>query len=90
MSTNSIEKIKQLPIWKDKINVKTLGGGLTNQNFLVEDKSQKLVVRLGKDILEHQVLRSNELIATKAAYESGLGPKIIYNSISQYLLSLHF
>tara|TARA_B100000029_G_scaffold201432_1_gene199659 strand:- start:141 stop:1013 length:873 start_codon:yes stop_codon:yes gene_type:complete len=80
MSTNSIEKIKQLPIWKDKINVKTLGGGLTNQNFLVEDKSQKLVVRLGKDILEHQVLRSNELIATKAAYESGLGPKIIYNS----------
>ena len=80
MSINSIEKIKQLPIWKDKIHIKNLDGGLTNQNFLVKDSNQEVVVRMGQDILEHQVLRSNELISTKAAYDSGLGPKIIYNS----------
>ena len=79
MTKNYIKKINELPIWRGKINIKSLDGGLTNENFLVTDNSQKLVVRLGEDILEHHVLRSNELIATKAAFEAGIGPEVIYN-----------
>ena len=45
------------------IEIKTIDGGLTNQNFLVQENSNKFVVRLGDDIPEHLVSRSNELIA---------------------------
>ena len=79
MTKNYIKKINELPVWKGKINIKSLDGGITNENFLVTDDSQKLVVRLGEDILEHHILRSNELIATKAAFDAGIGPEVIYN-----------
>ncbi len=79
MTKNYIKKINELPVWRGKINIKSLDGGITNENFLVTDDSQKLVVRLGEDILEHHVLRSNELISTKAAFEAGIGPEVIYN-----------
>tara|TARA_Y100001960_G_C14610027_1_gene795236 strand:+ start:245 stop:1111 length:867 start_codon:yes stop_codon:yes gene_type:complete len=77
---NSAEIIKKLPIWKGNVIIKNLEGGITNQNFLVQDSSQKVVVRLGKDIVEHHILRSNEIISTQAACETGIGPKIVYKS----------
>ena len=80
MKKNHIKTIEKLPIWNGNIEIKNLKGGLTNSNFLVTDKLQKLVVRIGEDILEHHVLRSNELISTKAAFDAGIGPEIIYNS----------
>ena len=80
MSKKNIELIEQLPIWTGQIDIINLKGGLTNNNYLVTDNSHKFVVRLGEDILEHHILRSNELISTKAAYEAGIGPKVIYNS----------
>ena len=36
-------------------------------------------MRLGDDIPEHLVSRSNELIASKAASEANIGPKVIYS-----------
>ncbi len=81
MSKKNIELIEQLPIWTGQIDIINLKGGLTNNNYLVTDNSHKFVVRLGADILEHHILRSNELISTKAAYEAGIGPKVIYNSL---------
>ena len=81
MSKKNIELIEQLPIWTGQIDIINLKGGLTNNNYLVTDNSHKFVVRLGEDILEHHILRSNELISTKAAYEAGIGPKVIYNSL---------
>ena len=72
---NNIEiSIRSLPIWKNKIDIKTIEGGITNQNFLVQDKSKKFFVRLGNDIPEHNVSRSNELMANKAAFEAGVSP----------------
>ena len=80
MTNKNIEKIKSLPIWKKEITIKKLDGGLTNHNFLVIDSSDKFVVRIGEDIIEHHVLRSNELISTKAAYDAGIGPKVSYSA----------
>ena len=71
--------IQSIPIWKDKIEIKTIDGGLTNQNYLIQENSKKFVVRLGDDIPEHLVSRSNEPIASKAASEANIGPKMIYN-----------
>ena len=72
-------KIKSLPIWKNLENIEPLEGGITNLNFLVSDSGSKSVVRLGSDIPEHLVYRSNEIIVSEAAYQIGVSPKLIYN-----------
>ena len=72
-------KIKSLPIWKNLENIEPLEGGITNLNFLVSDSGSKSVVRLGSDITEHLVYRSNEIIVSEAAYQIGVSPKLIYN-----------
>ena len=73
------DKIKSLPIWKNLENIEPLEGGITNLNFLVSDSGSKSVVRLGSDIPEHLVYRSNEIIVSEAAYQIGVSPKLIYN-----------
>ncbi len=80
MNKNIKDKIQSIPIWNDDILIKNLDGGMTNQNFLVEENNFKYVVRLGDDIPEHLVSRSNELIVSKAAAKTGIGPKVIYQS----------
>ena len=80
MDTNTKVKIQSIPIWNNDISIKALDGGITNENFLVKDNNNKYVVRLGNDIPEHLVSRSNELIASKAASNAGISPKVIYHS----------
>lgn len=76
----SFEKIiNSLPIWKKPPHITPLEGGITNLNFIAEEKNKKFVVRLGNDIPEHLVYRSNELLISKAAYEVGVSPKVIYS-----------
>ena len=72
--------IRSLPFWKNEIKIKAIKGGLTNQNFLVQENSKKFFVRLGDDIPEHNISRSKELIASNAAAEIGLSPAVIYNT----------
>jgi thiamine kinase-like enzyme len=74
-----IERVRALPIWQGAALVAPLGGGLTNQNFLVEDGARKCVVRIGDDIPVHQILRSNELAASRAAHAAGVSPEVIYH-----------
>ena len=80
MNKNIKDKIQAIPIWNDDISIKNLDGGMTNQNFLIQENNFKFVVRLGDDIPEHLVSRSNELIVSKAAAKTGIGPKVIYQS----------
>ena len=73
------DKIKSLPIWKGTLEIKPLEGGITNFNYLVKDSGKELVVRMGSDIPEHLVYRSNEILLSKAAFEIGVSPELIYN-----------
>jgi thiamine kinase-like enzyme len=73
------EKIRNLPIWTKEISIKPLEGGITNLNFLVNHGPDKLVVRLGNDIPEHLVFRSNEINISKAAHEIGVSPRLVYS-----------
>lgn len=72
------DKIKSLPIWKGTLEIKPLEGGITNFNYLVNDSGKELVVRMGSDIPEHLVYRSNEILVSKAAFEIGVSPELIY------------
>ena len=72
------EKVLALSCWKGKIDPQPLSGGITNVNFVVEDAGEKYVVRVGGDIPLHQVMRFNELAASRAAHEAGVSPEVLY------------
>lgn len=74
----TLRRIRTLPLWRGEIAVKPLGGGLTNLNYLVTDDDRRFVVRLGDDIPTHQLLRFNELAASRAAHAAGLSPAVVY------------
>ena len=76
---NNIDKIKSLPIWSGPIEISPLEGGITNFNYLVKDSGKDSVVMMGSDIPEHLVYRSNEILVSKAAFEIGVSPELIYN-----------
>ena len=73
-------QIRTLPIWQGEITVKELAGGITNVNYLVEDAAGKYVVRVGRDIPLHHVMRFNELAAARAAHAAGLSPAVVHAS----------
>src|SRR5450755_3713680 len=73
------DAIAALPCWSGAIEINALAGGLTNRNFRVSDRSRQLfVVRIGRDLPEHGVMRSSELAAARAAYAVGIAPQVIY------------
>jgi len=78
MDKKILNKINKLPIWQNKIIIEELKGGITNQNFLIIDGIKKYVARLGNDIPEHLISRSNELIASSAAAKCKISPNVVF------------
>ena len=78
MNLEPLDRIIHLPCWSGKVDPTPLLGGITNKNYLVTDRRQKFVVRLGEDIPVHGVMRFNELAASRAAFEAGISPKVVY------------
>lgn len=73
-------QIGALSLWKGQISIEPLTGGITNENYLVQDDVSKYVVRVGDDIPLHQVMRFNELAASRAAHCAGLSPAVLHAS----------
>lgn len=67
-----------LGCWSGRVDPVPLPGGLTNTNFLVEDKGRKYVVRIGGDIVEHGITRARELAASRAAAAAGISPIVVH------------
>ena len=78
MDKNIIKIISNVKFWKNEINISPVTGGITNKNFLVNDGNQKFFVRIGNDIPEHLIYRSNEVEASKAASKINICPKLLY------------
>ena len=74
----SLDRIHALPCWNGGIGIEPLGGGLSNENFLVADASGRHVVRIGRDFPFHHVFRDRELMTARAAHEAGFGPAVEY------------
>jgi len=73
------KKVIGLDLWHGKVDPEPLSGGITNVNFLVEDAGRKYVVRVGDDIPIHQVMRFNELAASRAAAAAGISPRVVHH-----------
>jgi thiamine kinase-like enzyme len=74
----SIDRIRALPCWNGGIEIAPLGGGLSNENFLVTDALGTHVVRIGRDFPFHHVFRDRELMTARAAHAAGFGPAVEY------------
>ncbi|MGB3023075.1 MAG: choline kinase, partial [Methyloceanibacter sp.] len=74
----SAARVVALPIWSGPVDPLPLAGGITNQNFTVEDRGRRYVVRVGDDIIVHGVLRANEVAASRAAHLAGLSPGVVH------------
>jgi thiamine kinase-like enzyme len=85
---HSAARVAALAIWFGRVDPLPLTGGITNQNFTVEDRGRRYVVRVGSDIVVHGVVRANELAASRAAHLAGLSPRVVH--AEQGILVLDF
>jgi thiamine kinase-like enzyme len=76
LTDDAIARIAALPCWQGPVAPAPLAGGITNTNFLVEDRDARFFVRVGADIPAHGVLRFNELAACRAAEAAGVSPAV--------------
>ena len=74
-----IARAAALSCWSGRVTPEPLTGGITNKNFVVRDRGERFVVRIGDDIPVHQVMRFNELAASRAAAAAGLSPAVVHN-----------
>lgn len=78
-NVDPLETVSNLAIWSGPVTPEPIDGGITNVNFVVEDSGRKYLVRIGDDILIHQVMRFNELAASRAAHAAGLSPGVVHS-----------
>jgi thiamine kinase-like enzyme len=74
----SFDRIRAMPCWNGGIGIEPLGGGLSNENFVVTDASGRHVVRIGRDFPFHHVFRDREVMTARAAHAAGFGPAVEY------------
>jgi len=74
------EVVAKIPDWRNKkLSITPLSGGLTNSNFKVDVDGTPYFVRVpGASTELLAVHRENEYHNSKAAYEAGVGPKVLY------------
>jgi len=74
-----LQRAASLACWRGKVEPTPLGGGITNTNFTVVEGADKYVVRIGDDIMLHQISRVHELAASKAAFAAGISPEVVHS-----------
>jgi len=74
------DRIRNLGIWRGKISVEPMSGGMTNRNYRVADQEKTVAIRFGEDIPVHMINRANELAASRAAHAAGISPAILHHA----------
>jgi thiamine kinase-like enzyme len=72
------ERLLRLALWQGEPHFEILEGGVSNVSFKVTDARGIYVARVGEDFPFHQVNRSREAIAARAAFRCGLSPETIH------------
>lgn len=70
--------MRALPLWRGLTSLTVLSGGRSNASFKVTDATGTYVVRVGEDYPFHHVSRQREAIASRAAFEAGLSPELVW------------
>ena len=73
-----VDLVSSLSCFQNPTDIIPINGGITNVNVGVTNNNKKYVVRIGKDIHEHGVMRWNELALSKAAQNLGVSPAVVH------------
>ena len=86
------EVVKKIEDWKGTdISIQPLSGGLTNSNFKVEVNGVPFFIRVPGESTELLAIdRRNEYYNSKAAAETGVGPRVHYNIPEYKVMVLEF
>lgn len=87
MNTTKELRLRQLPLWKGGVSIAPLRGGLSNTSYVVTDGAGKHVARFGEEYPFHEVSRSRELMAARAAHEAGFAPAVEYAEAGLMVMS---
>src|SRR5579862_6247539 len=69
--------IAALPIWNEPVEIRQKFGGLTNRTyFAYVNGTPKYAIRVGFD--QYRTRQTSVIQCTLAAYELGLGPRLVY------------
>jgi thiamine kinase-like enzyme len=86
MNTDTRDRVANLDFWSSPVAPEPLDGGITNTNFVVDDRGELFVVRVGEDIPVHGVMRFNEIAAARAAHAAGISPEIVYSEYGVFIM----
>jgi thiamine kinase-like enzyme len=86
MNTDARDRVANLDFWSSPVEPEPLAGGITNTNFVVGDRGELFVVRVGEDIPVHGVMRFNEVAAARAAHAAGISPEIVYSAEGIFIM----
>lgn len=86
MNADARERVAHLDYWSSHVEPEPLSGGITNINFIVDDRGERFVVRIGEDIPIHGVMRFNEIAAARAAHAAGISPEIVYSEEGVFVM----
>jgi thiamine kinase-like enzyme len=86
------DAVGRVALWRGKeITVSPLSGGLTNENYLVRAGGDRYVVRIpGQSTELLSIDRANEVYNTKAAAETGIGPRVLEHVVDLDAMVLEF
>src|SRR3954462_12928616 len=73
-----IRELQSLGLWQGKVVIEPLAGGITNQNFLVEDETGRYVARICKDLPLLGIDRRNEAACQETASRLGIAPAVVH------------
>jgi thiamine kinase-like enzyme len=86
-----IQELQSLGTWRGKVLIEPLAGGITNQNFLVEDETGRYVARICKELPLLGIDRRNEAACLETAARLGIAPALVHRDegllISRYVAS---
>ena len=84
-----IQELQSLGLWRGKVVIEPLAGGITNQNFLVEDETGRYVARICKELPLLGIDRRNEAACQETASRLGIAPALIHRDegllVSRYV-----
>ena len=75
---SAIEKAATLSCWSGPVEPVRIEGGISNDNFLIQDGGRKYVARVNGDVPIHGVLRINDYNCNTAAAAVGVAPTVFH------------
>jgi thiamine kinase-like enzyme len=92
MLTSIEQVVERLPAWRGRqVAIHPLSGGLTNTNYRVEVDGRPYIVRIPGASSELLAIdRSNGYHNTRAAAETGVGPKVVHYLPDETVMVLEF